>query len=68
MAYRTFNEWVARGRAVQKGEKAMGFLNDGTAIFGKEQTTKTPKGSPNVGCSPKGSEYGYDSWDMGDDY
>lgn len=38
MAYRTFEEWNARGRIVKKGEKAMGHLLDGTALFGKEQT------------------------------
>lgn len=43
MSYRTFEEWRARGRAVSAGEKAMGKLNDGTAIFGKEQTTKVDK-------------------------
>lgn len=40
MAYRTYAEWQARGRYVIAGEKAMGKLNDGTAIFGKEQTKK----------------------------
>lgn len=38
MAYRTFEEWNARGRIVKKGGKAMGHLLDGTALFGNEQT------------------------------
>lgn len=43
MAYRTYAEWQARGRYVVAGEKAMGKLNDGTALFGKEQTKKVKK-------------------------
>lgn len=61
MAYRTFNEWKARGRAVQKGEKALGFLLDGTAIFGKEQTKKAP-----VKSADGEYDYGPDSWYEGD--
>lgn len=60
MAYRTYDEWTARGRVVKQGEKAMGFLNDGTAIFGKEQTTKRPKWTR--------QEDEPDSWYMGDEF
>lgn len=61
MAYRTFEEWSARGRVVQQGEKAMGFLLDGTAIFGKEQTIKRPKRKyPQHDDEP-------DSWYLGDE-
>lgn len=61
MTYRTYEEWAARGRFVQQGEKAMGFLNDGTAIFGKEQTKKRPKR-----VFPQDNDP--DSWYMGDEY
>ena len=60
MAYRTYDEWTARGRVVQQGEKAMGFLLDGTAIFAKEQTIKRPK-RRYLPDEP-------DPWCLGDDY
>lgn len=60
MAYRTYEEWIARDRVVQQGEKAMGFLVDGTAIFGKEQTIKRAK------RTYKQEEP--DSWYMGDEF
>lgn len=61
MSYRTFEEWKARGRVVNKGEKAMGHLNDGSALFGKEQTKKLSSKSTwrGLGDQP-------DSWYMGD--
>ena len=40
MSYRSFQEWNARGRQIIKGEQCMGRLNDGTPLFGKEQTKK----------------------------
>lgn len=43
MSYRSWDEWKARGRFIIKGEKSMGRLNDGTPLFGKEQTKKIPK-------------------------
>lgn len=61
MAYRTYDEWTARGRVVQQGEKAMGFLLDGTAIFGKEQTIKRPKNTHQQYGGP-------DSWYLGDEH
>lgn len=66
MAYRTYEEWSARGRAVLKGEKAAGFLTDGTAIFGKEQTTKRPSYPPSR-SSGYGGDYTdrQDTWYMG---
>lgn len=60
MAYRTYEEWIARDRVVQQGEKAMGFLVDGTAIFGKEQTIKRAKRTY--------KQEGPDSWYMGDEF
>lgn len=60
MAYRTYGEWIARDRVVQQGEKAMGFLLDGTAIFGKEQTIKRPK--------RRHQQDEPDSWYLGDEY
>lgn len=33
MAYRTMNEWNARGRQIIKGQKAMGKLNDGLSLW-----------------------------------
>lgn len=44
MSYRSLAEWNARGRQILKGSQCMGRLNDGTPLFGKEQTQKTPKG------------------------
>ncbi|UZZ64073.1 hypothetical protein A71_267 [Escherichia phage A7_1] len=61
MVYRTFEEWKKKGRVVVKGEEATGFLKDGTALFSKEQTKKTPTKSYTYG-------QGYDSWYMGDEY
>lgn len=64
MAYRTYEEWSSRGRVVMKGEKASGYLTDGTAIFKKEQTTKVRPESMlryNKLNTP-------DSWYMGDEY
>lgn len=43
MSYRSFQEWNARGRQIIKGEQCMGRLNDGTPLFGKEQTKKIEK-------------------------
>lgn len=43
MSYRSFQEWNARGRQIIKGEQCMGRLNDGTPLFGKEQTKKVEK-------------------------
>lgn len=44
----------------------MGFLNDGTAIFGKEQTVKLPKTYSNSSRSYSGSGTNWDQsmdWD-----
>lgn len=60
MSYRTFEEWKARGRVVLKGEKAMGHLLDGTALFAKEQTTKAPK--------LKYNRQEPDTWYLGEEY
>lgn len=60
MVYRTFEGWKARGRAVLKGEKAVGHLTDGTALFGKKQTTKVPK----LVDRPQEP----DTWYLGDEY
>ncbi len=35
---RSYNEWQERGRQVQRGEKAAGFDENGTALFKKRQT------------------------------
>lgn len=63
MAYRTFNEWNARGRIIKKGEKAMGHLLDGTALFGKEQI----KGKKSRDWWETSLDDGPDSWYMGDE-
>lgn len=48
MSYRTYDEWKNRGRQVQKGEKSVGSLNDGTKLFSKNQTKKIKQQSKNT--------------------
>lgn len=64
MSYRTYEEWTNRSRVVKKGEKAAGYLTNGTAIFEKSQTTKVRPES----LLRYGKLNTPDSWYMGDEY
>ncbi len=60
MSYRTYEEWEVRGRVVKQGEKAAGRLNDGTALFSKEQTIKRlrhPRQQPDCWYLGDGLDY-----------
>lgn len=61
MTYRTYNDWFAKGRVVQEGQKAAGFLSDGIAVFSKDQTVKIPRGVNLKYPEP-------DSYYLGDEY
>ena len=61
MVYRTYKDWVTKGRIVKKGEKAVGFLTSGDALFEKSQTVKIESQVKHTQDTP-------DSWYMGDAY
>ena len=60
MTYRTYDEWLERGRQVKSGEVYSVKLRDGTALFHKEQTKKVKKGVV--------VDRSRDSWDQVDQY
>lgn len=66
MTYRTYDEWLERGRQVQKGEVYSGKLRDGTTLFHKDQTKKE-KPSKKVKKEVV-VDRSRDSWDQGDQY
>lgn len=61
---RTYNEWLALGLQVRKGEKATGRSADGKATFTKEQTkSKTePYSDPGDYDQEEADFYNYDGY------
>lgn len=74
MQYRSFEDWLKKGKVVKKGERASARTSEGLALFSSDQVKKITRGNTTPseptyqrmgfpGRYLDSSDYGFDSLD-----